>query len=246
MKKHYKSSLIIITLALLSSCGGSSSGGGSNPVAKPESRKPVERQEEIIENQPTVGSYRAFIRPMNTRVFGRLNSGLASVDVTENEFKLNLYMDDTSQVGHMQAIYTGSRCPTLSDDQNKDGFIDIQEAMKVSGKMLIPLDEDLTSQVAGEKIFPKGMAYEYKKNIELSTMLKDLKDRDSDVRDELVKLKANEELNLDGRIILVHGVANKNQLPTSVASLQSMTSYETIPVSCGVIRRVAQEEISSN
>jgi hypothetical protein len=244
MKKHIKSSLIIIFLAILSSCGGSGSGGGSPQVAKPEARTPAENEEEVIENQPTPGSYRSFIRPINTRVFGRLNSGLAMIEVSEEDFNLHLYMDDASKTRHMQGIYTGGRCPSLKDDLNRDGFIDIQETIKVTGNLLIPLDGDLSTQAAGEKLFPSGMAYDYKKTQKLNEMLSDLKAKDPNERDILEKLKANEELNLEGRIIIIHGVVNQNNLPMTVASLEGVSSYDSIPVACGIIQRASAEVTS--
>lgn len=48
---------------------------------------------------------------------------------------------------HPQHVMLGSRCPTPEDDQNADGIIDAVELEAASGKILIPLDNDLSRQL---------------------------------------------------------------------------------------------------
>lgn len=212
-------------LLSFTACGGNNSngGGGLNEPAR--------------QNQEAQGFYRAFIRPLNTHTFGRINSGTATF-LVDQEFQAELFMDDASAVQHMQAIYMGTKCPSETSDTNEDGFIDFKEALAVVGEALLPLDLDLSTQESLAGLYPSGMAYTFKQSASLETMMKDLRTQDDNLRDHMGKLKPNEELNLDGRVVLVHGIPLTSNLPSSVQPFSGMTAHASLPVSCGVIERV--------
>jgi hypothetical protein len=226
MKKHNLTTLSVLSLCL-AACGGKGGAGGSGPA------------EEVRENQVAEGQYHSFIRPLNTHTFGRINSGALNATIN-GEFKVSLYMDDAPPITHTQAIFTGTRCPDLTEDTNGDGHIDILEASKVIGKMLIPLDNDISSQGAGAGFYPSGMAYMFRKSTSLETLMTDLKATDIDPDDHIVKLRPDENLNLEGRVVVIMGAPTTANLPTTVKTVKGMTNYQSLPISCGVIERVAE------
>ena len=51
-------------------------------------------------------------------------------------------------------------------------------------------------------------------------------------------LGADETLNLEGRHIVVHGVAADTELPSTVGTLGTLPAQVTLPVACGEIKLV--------
>jgi hypothetical protein len=48
-----------------------------------------------------------------------------------------------------------------------------------------------------------------------------------------------QHLDLDRRVVFLHGVPANTKLPASAASLDHIPAQVTLPIACGVIRRVA-------
>lgn len=145
---------------------------------------------------------------------------------------------------HMQNVYEGSRCPTAADDANLDGIIDIEEAELVLGKRIIPLDGNISSQRAGKNFYPTGDlagSYHYEKLASHQKLMKDLRATDPDPGDDLMKLEPGENLNLGKRAVLIQGVAKNVNLPGTVASKGPYASYKTLPIACGLFRRISSK-----
>jgi hypothetical protein len=51
-----------------------------------------------------------------------------------------------------------------------------------------------------------------------------------------------EKLNLAGKTIVVHGVPGRANLPTSVSALEGRSRAESLPIACGVIQRIEEEQ----
>ena len=60
-------------------------------------------------------------------------------------------------VPHKQYVHTGTRCPTIEDDTNNDGYVDYVETQLVCGPTLLALDTNIASQ--NEDSFPQGSSY---------------------------------------------------------------------------------------
>ena len=196
-------------LALTFACGGS--GGGS-------SSKNTIIQEEQVDNDIRPGKYVAFIRPINTRVYGLINSGRADISVDKN-LTVKLIMDDAPGVTHIQSIQTGTECPRMENDTNRDGYIDTDEAEATAGQMLIPLDDNIEVQLDGRRVFPAGKSYTFNRTGSVQKIIKDL----------------NSSFTLDGKVILIYGAYESANLPASVASIDGLTRAQSIPIACGKI-----------
>jgi hypothetical protein len=68
-------------------------------------------------------------------------------------------------------------------------------------------------------------------------MLTDLSSKDVDTSEIVVKLSSGEGLNLEGKVIVIHGVPANTKLPDSVTTVAGVPSNASLPIACGVITR---------
>lgn len=203
----------IMICALLVSCGKD---GGSK-----SSNHGSEIQEQIAE-----GSYRAILRPYNNSLSGFLPTGKAEIKIENDMVSVKTYLDDDARVSHMQSIHTGTRCPNISDDKNADGIVDIIESYAVAGSVLIPLDANINSEEEGADIYPTGGGFTYEEKASLSKLESD------------VKAHRKQFLNLNGRVVLIHGVAAETNMPETVATKDGMSRQLSVPIACGILQRI--------
>ena len=107
MKLHL---LILTSLVAFTACGNKSSGNNSESSAN------------YVSGNLT-GKYKAYLRPINTQANGFLPSGAAEIKAVSDALEVKTYLDDDTQVVHIQDIHAGTRCPTIADDLNGDGLL---------------------------------------------------------------------------------------------------------------------------
>lgn len=211
-------------ILIISSCGKSSDSNDTQGMTNF-----VEKEEAMKE-----GEYVAFLRTINSSVNGYIPFGRAELSLKEDEFKVVTYLDDDQRVMHIQRIHTGRKCPTLEDDLNGDGYIDIIEAEKALGSVLIPLDNDLSSREAGEDKYPIGSSFTYTRSAKWSTILEDLK---KDYKEGYYVLEGD-VLNLEDRVILIHGTSYSSLIPDTLQTHEGIEPHLSVPVVCGVIKSI--------
>lgn len=195
---------------------GKNGGGGSGSESGGTASK------ELIEATP--GTYYAVLRPVNFRSNGFFPYGAATFTVKGDELQVSTSMDDDQPVPHRQTLHIGTRCPTVeADDANGDGFVDYDEAMRVVGAALMPLDGDLNSKSAGAEIYPRGRAMTYQKSASLSKVKSDLPDQ---------------KIGFEGRVVLIHGT--QGAFPASVASYNGEPAHISLPVVCGILKKISE------
>ncbi len=196
--------------------------------------------EESMDGHNISGLYLAKFETMNPHINGTLPGSLTLKRTNDRlQTFLRLFAAHV-RIKHRQAIYPGKRCPSLSDDLNLDGHIDILEARSVIGKILIPLDGNLNSQYSGKNYFPRGDLsgnYHYEKISSFSLLLKDLRDKDEEPNDHVIKLDENEPFGFDGRVVMIEGVSQDTLLPETVVGDNELKNYESYPIACGVIQK---------
>ena len=142
---------------------------------------------------------------------------------------------------HQQKIYNGSQCPTIEDDLNGDGFLDIEEVEKVTGDVLVPLDANISSQKAGTPFYPIGDIsgnYFYERVTRFESMLANLQKEDSDLDDNMIKLEENEIFKIEDRPIVIYGINPEAEIPITVSGQGRFKPYQTFPVACGIFKKV--------
>lgn len=185
------------------------------------------------------GRYVADFITLNPHVNGDI-PGSAVVLREDNTLKMFVrFTLGSPSAAHFQNIYMGNRCPNISDDTNGDGFIDIQEAMAVVGNVIVPLDSDISSQRSQNRYWPKAFengSYTWQETTSFKHFWSDLKGKDWDEKDNIVKLAEEQGLAITGKVVMIQGFSAERaeELPATVASAKRYPSYVTLPVACGI------------
>lgn len=237
MKSIFKSGFPLISLCLLVSCHESL----PDSKSKSKSEGPTQNEVAMVDGSNISGIYSGELWPVNHNLHFK-DIGVAALERDGDTFSAKVLMKyGTSETAHRQAIYTGRRCPNLTDDLNKDAYIDIIEAKLAIGKISIPLDGDLDSQLSGldQKVMGDiNGKFFYKNSASFDRMFSDLKAPDERPNDDLIKLADNDGLTFPGRIIVIHGLSEKIALPASVATTDDESVHQSIPVACAVLWKV--------
>ncbi|MDX1530172.1 MAG: fasciclin domain-containing protein [Rhodothermales bacterium] len=126
-------------------------------------------------------------------------------------------------VMHAQHIHAGTECPTLeAHDTNDDGFISLAEGVPAYGGVIVSLDDVLGDN--NVNTYPMGTEIDYEESADLDDFL-----------DAYSAFDSVEELDLESRIVILHGVA---ELPAGAMEADAAT----FPVACGTISEVDGEE----
>lgn len=232
------SSLALLSLAI--SCGdsGSSKSKGSTQVGEQEVQ-----EEEIIplDGSNIDGTYTAKFVTLNSHVNGTIPGSATFMRKEDKWFAYIRLFAGMPKAWHMQNVYEGTRCPTANDDLNLDGFIDIVEAQAVLGKILIPLDSDISTQNSGRAFFPLADlsgSYHYERITSFSRFFQDLKAEDKNPDDHVTKLGPDQGLKLVGKAVMIQGIAEDVELPETVQTLDRRRPFQTLPIVCGIYEKV--------
>lgn len=206
---------LLASLTLVTACGNGGGGGGST----------AGQITPALEEQSADGKYRAILRPFNNSLSGFLPSGFAEISIVGDSMQVKTLLDDDARVPHLQSIHMGTRCPTISDDTNGDGLVDIEESYRASGEVLIPLDNNLES-LDQNTVYPMGGGFTYTKAARTSVVEAD------------TRARFNQNLNLGGRVVIIHGVAGGTTVPSTFATRDGLTPQASAPIVCGVLQRL--------
>lgn len=181
--------------------------------------------------------FEADLRAMNTQA-GTTVTGEALLVVDDAFLHAEVDADGMAPgITHAQHIHAAGTCPPASADTNGDGYVDVVEGLPFYGAILIPLDDNLSSQA--QDTFPTADSngqLEYDQVRNLASILDDLRGEDPDPNDAFAKL-GNGELNLEARTVVLHGVDPSVNLPSTVQSLPGLPAHATLPVACGEVQQ---------
>ena len=197
-------------------------------------------EEEVTVSFETIpsGLYTVNFYPLNQKVGPYF--GMGKISHLDNQFwtQIKIYGPYSSTM-HMQLLHQKADCPGLSHDLNHDGYLDMAEVFSVAGKILIPLDGNLSSQLKGFYQFPfmkkKRDFYFYSKAADGRLLLRDLRSQEDVSSLHLIKLGALEEINFSQRVIIIYGIPDAYDLPQSVKSFGPFTPQAGLPIACGKI-----------
>lgn len=226
-------------LILFAACGKASNDKSPQTTMSTDPQT-TEVDEVTVEQQPDEGFYKAILTPLNTELAGQ-TSGTIEVRIQGDDFFVESRVNGSPiAVKHLQNILSGTKCPDNTSDINNDGIIDITESIPAAGKIIIPLDSDLSEQLDGIEYGPisnNAGNFVYRRSTTLSRVLAGLRSIDPDPRDHIIKLNPEEELNLSGRVVMVHGIKHTNPLATGIGSYGPFTAEQSLPIACGVLIR---------
>jgi len=186
------------------------------------------------DTQPTV--YAAQLQPMNAKVTGLETTGEARFSIDGDTLTISVKAEklpaDTMHLQHFHGFKDNrdATCPTEVADVNHDGIVDLIETEPTSGTTMVPFHDDPVSMEIVRDTYPKAGAdgtFQYENVVSLK-----------DLEAAFAKAFGDKELDLDRRVVFIHGTLASTKLPASVASLGTIPAQVTLPIACGVIRRV--------
>lgn len=221
---------LAFSTAILTSCGGGGGGGGS---ATGTSTQPLETE--------LTGIYQGILSPLNKTLSGHLNGSVTIIrDKDDVVIDVRIASGPVSTI-HSQNIHIGDRCPTEADDTNGDGYVDGEEASAIVKEILIPLDDDISSQWMGLGTFPVTDEFGYyfwSRAAPYQKMMADLRDVDINLKDEYVKIGADKALTMIGKVVLIRGVPDATPLPETVQGHGRLSPQAGLPIACAPIKRI--------
>lgn len=182
--------------------------------------------------------YRAQLNTVNQGLAGNAAKGTAEFRVTGNELMITVNAEGLTpnmmHVMHVHGFPDGKKaaCATMSADANKDGIIDVVEAMSVNGPEVIPLNKN------PEAINIKSSSYP--KSTKQGTLQYTAKVPMKEFQQNAQKKLGLKTLNLENMVVNIHGVDKKTALPNTVKSELKLPAYATVPVACGEIKKAQQ------
>jgi len=198
------------------------------------STAPVRAQATTKDSHATT-TYVAQLHTLNSGATGMHTAGEARFTVTGDSLTISITTRDVPPgMMHLQHFhgFTSSRnatCPTPAADKNHDGVIDLIETEPTSGTTMVPFTDDPVSMEIVTDTYPKASAdgtYEYRKTVSMSAL-----------EAAFAKAFDGQKLDLDRRVVFVHGVPPTTTLPASAASLGTIPAQVTVPIACGQIVR---------
>jgi len=180
--------------------------------------------------------YVAHLHPMNSKVTGLQTTGEARFSIDGDQLTISVKAHGLPpNLVHWQHFhgFTDNRsaaCPSAAADVNGDGIIDLMETVPAAGTTMVPFTDDPVAMDVAHGIYPKASAagtYTYKQTMSLKGLTA-----------AFAKAFNDQNLDLDKRVLFIHGVVPTSKLPATVASLGPIPADVTLPIACGTIERV--------
>jgi len=180
--------------------------------------------------------YVARLAALNTTVTGAKAAGEATFTIKGDSLTIAVNASGVPKdIEHWQHFhgFTDGRaaaCPGPSADANHDGVIDVVETGAAAGTTMVPFSGDPVSMDVPHGTYPRASAtgtLQYKQTVSLSAL-----------QTAFAKTFDGQKLDLDRRVVFIHGIPAASKLPASVASLGPIPAQVTLPIACGKITRV--------
>ncbi len=181
-------------------------------------------------------TYYAQLAPMNTSVTGSRTIGVARFTVNGDDLDINITVrgapPNTVHWQHFHGFKDGrmATCVTQAADKNGDGIVDLIETGPASGTTMVPFDSAPAAMDIAHGTYPEASAdgsYTYHQVVSLK-----------DLSAAFAKAYPGQTLDLDKRVIYIHGVPGDTTLPSTVASLGPIPAQVTLPIACGKIEQL--------
>ena len=189
-----------------------------------------------VAEKPMHAEYVAHLQPVNAKTSGTQTAGEARFSIRGDKLTVTIKVKGAQpDLVHWQHFHgfkdnKAASCPGASADVNGDGVIDIVETEPASGTTMVPFDANPAGMDVAHGDYPKASAtgtYKYHATVSLKAL-------DAAFH----KAFGDSSLDLDRRVVMIHGVSAQTKLPASVASLGTIPASVTLPIACGRIERV--------
>jgi hypothetical protein len=180
--------------------------------------------------------YVAHLAALNTTVTGLKTVGEATFTIKGDSLTIAVNASglpkDIEHWQHFHGFTDGRQatCPAKAADANGDGIIDVVETGVAAGTTMVPFSGDPVSMDVPHGTYPRASAtgtLQYKQTVSLSAL-----------QTAFAKTFDGQKLDLDRRVVFIHGIPAASKLQASVASLGPIPAQVTLPIACGKITRV--------
>lgn len=197
-----------------------------------------EKVQEVVEQTAPSDEviYEADLTALNSDITEKETSGKARFVIKDGTMKVSIDVENAPEgIEHWQHFHgfqngEAADCPTDEQDKNGDGIIDLIETETVSGTTMVPFNDLPAKMDVPTDTYPKADEngnYHYEVEIDL----KDLENAFSEAFN-------GSDINLDSRVLYIHGVPESTKLPETVQSLGPIPAHVTLPIACGKIKKV--------
>lgn len=196
----------------------------------------TDQLEEETNNSAEDAVYEAELSALNADITGGETSGKARFEIKGDIMKVNIKVKNApAGIEHWQHFHgfadgSDATCPTADDDANDDGIVDLIETEKKSGTTMVPFNDLPAKMDIPTDTYPvadEDGNYEYKMEVKMN----DLAEAFGDAFD-------GSSIDLDKRVLFIHGVAEDTELPETVQSLGPIPASTTLPIACGKITKI--------
>lgn len=184
-----------------------------------------------------VTKYIAEIKPVNEEVIGLAVTGHAELIDDGTTLTIKIEAENTPpnmmHWSHFHGFEDGTkgRVPTLEDDTNGDGIIDLPELYAVSGKTMVPFDDAPHDMNIPHDNYPHADAdgnWTYEFEVSIAKLKENFKEK-----------FGSDDLQLETRTVLIHGIPDTIQLPDTVrGTVKTYGPHTTLPIGVGEIEKV--------
>lgn len=180
--------------------------------------------------------YIAHLAPMNAAAVGSRTTGEARFEIRGRDLIIDIKVENAPpNITHWQHFHgfkdgRAATCPSPSADRNGDGIVDLIETEPASGTTMMPFDDAPAKMDIPHGSYPKASAdgsYTYHEVVPLRAL-----------RAAFAKSFGTPKIDLDKRVVYIHGVPDDTKLPAPVASLGPIPAHVTLPIACGRIERI--------
>lgn len=180
--------------------------------------------------------YIAHLAPMNAAAVRSRTTGEARFEVRGRDLIIDIKVKNAPpNITHWQHFHgfkdgRATTCPGPSADKNGDGIVDLIETEPASGTTMVPFDDAPAEMDIAHGTYPRASAdgsYTYHEVVPLRAL-----------RAAFAKSFGTRRIDLDKRVVYIHGVSDDTKLPATVASLGPIPASVTLPIACGRIERI--------
>ncbi|GAA3999678.1 hypothetical protein GCM10022279_24220 [Comamonas faecalis] len=180
-------------------------------------------------------TYVAQLQPMNTAVTGSATTGQATFTERGGQLVMDVQVRGApANIEHWQHFHgfkngQPATCPAAGADTNRDGIVDLIETGPSAGTTMVPFIQHPASMDIPHGTYPvadASGAYHYRVTVPVA-----------ELQAAFAKQFPGQKLDLDRRVVFIHGVPASTRLPASVQSLGPIPAQVTLPIACGVIKK---------
>lgn len=209
------------------------------PLASSSIAQPLPQTDAADDAAATREIYIAPLQPINDDLTEQIPLGLVSIIILDDEMRMYVMAEGLpAGIPHLQHYHgfidgAEATCPTAEADINNDGVVDLIETQPAAGQTLVPIHDapaSLEGLLAIER-FPTASepdgVIDYRGTVSLQAL-----------ESALQSQHGIGELDLQNRVVFIHGVGEGANIPDSAESIADVPASVTLPIACGEFTRV--------